>query len=148
MILPIVKYPSPVLSFKSEPVPEEKLGSRYIKDLARNLEETCISEQGLGISAVQCGILLQVMLVSEEGKNFIHMVNPVIHSYSSNRNIQVEGCLSLPEKQVAIDRPESIRISWYDIYGQDHIMTIGGLFARCCQHEMDHLNGILMTDYE
>lgn len=137
LILNVVKYPSPILSLKSEKV--TKFDDSLI-ELARNLKQTVKAESGLGISAIQVGIPLQIMLVSDNGKDFITMINPYICMKSGIDSVDYEGCLSY-NKQVKVKRDREIVVKFQDLLGGWDNMHCEGLLARCVLHELDHISG-------
>jgi peptide deformylase len=157
MILPVIQYPSPILNFVSSPVREfdDKL-----RNLVNNLHETVIAEKGIGISAIQCGFVSQVMLVSDNGKDFITMINPEVSptwSYEDqfkdkdpiyDEEWSYEGCLSYEGKEVKVKRPREVFAVWYDIGGGRVANTFSGLLGHCIAHEFDHLQGLGIWRFE
>lgn len=75
------------------------------------------------------------------------MINPIIHELSAETEIQKEGCLSLPEISVTVTRPKTALVEFLDEFGKSNIYFTENLLARCIQHEIDHLNGILIIDH-
>jgi peptide deformylase len=147
-VLKICEYPDPVLRQKSEPITEwdEKLDT-----LIRDMSETLYHVPGLGLAAVQVGGPLRLfvydMNIQEKKGNpaLTVLVNPVI-SHTEGETREEEGCLSLPEYREILTRASRVAVKALDRKGQE-IEVIGeGLLARLIQHEMDHLDGILMID--
>ena len=140
-MIEILKSDNKILRKKSKRVSK-------IDDNIRNLANDMISAMkfygGVGISAPQCGILKQiiVVLINQEPKVFI---NPEITNTSKEKEVGEEGCLSIPETFIKKERYSQITIKYRDLKGHPHLETYEGFTARVIQHEIDHLYGILMT---
>jgi len=102
---------------------------------------------GVGLAANQVGLLRRffVYRVSEEGP-LQALVNPVIDWSSDEEETFEEGCLSLPQVVVEVTRPAQIRVSAQDRFGEPLKLEVDGLEARVIQHELDHLDGVLIID--
>ena len=113
--------------------------------------ETMYAAPGIGLAAVQVGILKRVIVLDiekKEGKkNPIFLINPEIVDKSKNNSTYEEGCLSVPGQFAVVDRPEKCHVKQLDYYGQKKEIKAEGMFATCIQHEIDHLEGILFIDY-
>ncbi len=101
---------------------------------------------GVGLAAPQIGVSLRV-IVMNCGERYA-MIDPVIQRDPRNQQKGMEGCLTFPGKQVEVIRANSVKVSFHDINGKLRQKNFTGLEARCVQHEMDHLDGKLLTDYE
>lgn len=142
----IVKYPSKNLDQVSIPVLEH-LSLPEREELALDMRKECWNVNGLGISAIQINKPFQMFgIINPNKKDLMWICDPHIESYSGFE-IFNEGCLSIPDYFWPIKRPKSICISYYDIYGNKHCKTFKGLYARIVQHELDHLDGILIPDF-
>jgi len=117
--------------------PEQKLFS----DMALAMRHA----RGIGLAAPQVGISKRAVIVEASGE-LLRMVNPVILSEKGHVEME-EGCLSVPEKGVKVERAEEISVSYLDENGSPRNKTFRGLTARIIQHEIDHLNGKLIIDY-
>ena len=128
-----------------------------VRDLVRDMKETMLSLNGIGLAAPQVGVNLRVIVMSVTtspqtivtGKLTApvqEMINPVITSYSSEDVEIEEGCLSIPGEYLKIKRPHRIHVKFQDLSGKYKKWNLKGLEARVVQHEIDHLDGILMTD--
>lgn len=119
-----------------------------VDDIIRNqlmrMEEIMRENNGLGISGNQIGLLKRLIVVVNNGE-VIHMINPEIINSTELENGE-EGCLSLPQQFIHKKRYKKIRVKYRDKRGKPHIEDYDGLTARVIQHEIDHLNGVLMTD--
>lgn len=153
-VLKLITAPDPLLSMASALVTKI---DENIKNLASDMLDTMYLESGIGLSAVQVGVLKRVITVdvtqkqdSEEnlikGEAFI-MINPEITIHSSKMSKYTEGCLSFPGERVEINRPASITVKYLDLTGKMHEIEADGIFATCIQHEVDHLNGITISNY-
>ena len=118
--------------------------------------ETMQAEDGCGLAANQVGILKRMLLVdlSDTSVNDmpigfypLYMVNPVITKSSEAFESMKEGCLSLPQQAIEVNRPQSITVEYLDYDGRQQTLEATGFLARAIQHELDHLNGILTIDY-
>lgn len=147
MVVPIVKYPDLILRRKALPV--EKLSEDIFK-LVDNMVETMLKTDGVGLAANQVGSLHRVFVLNttphEDTPTLIPVINPEIITHEGQL-IEDEGCLSLPELYIKIARPEKIRIKSKNLYNENFVLDASGLLARAIQHEIDHLNGILIIDY-
>ena len=144
----IVIEPDPILRKKSEIL--EKVDNE-LRLLLDDMLETMYAAPGIGLAAVQVGILKRLIVIDiskdKEKKNPIFLINPEIIFKSKNTSIYEEGCLSLPGHFAEIERPEECHIKYIDYDGKKKEMKANGLLATCIQHEIDHLNGILFIDY-
>ena len=115
--------------------------------------ETMYAAPGIGLAAVQIGILKRLIVIDiskekeNEKKNPLFLINPQIISQSNNKSTYEEGCLSLPGHFAEIERPAECQIKFIDYHGKEKELRAEGLLATCIQHEIDHLNGILFIDY-
>ena len=144
----IVIEPDPILRKKS--LPFEKVDSQ-VKTLLDDMLETMYEAPGIGLAAVQIGILKRAIVLDisreDEKKNPIFLINPIVRLKSEKRSIYEEGCLSLPGYFAEIERPAECEIDYIDYDGKERNLKAKGLMATCIQHEVDHLNGVLFIDY-
>jgi peptide deformylase len=138
----LVHYPEPIL--RKVCVPVERFDST-LRDIAEEMTALMQSHFGIGLAAPQVG-LEQRLLVCGIETQIIALANAQIQEGTQTGEF-VEGCLSLPDIKVKVRRPERIRVSGYDIQGQRKSFAATGLWARVIQHELDHLNGVLICDY-
>lgn len=150
MILPLVYYPDARLTTKSDPV--EKVDDS-IRQLAADLFDTMYQEQGIGLAAVQVGVMKRVLVADVEwkgkdelGKQYV-LINPEIIEPSEEINVYKEGCLSFPDQFADVERPKGVRVRYTDLQGSTQEETFDGLLATCIQHEIDHLDGIVFPDH-
>ncbi|NCU41320.1 MAG: peptide deformylase [Candidatus Moranbacteria bacterium] len=139
--LPLSLYPAPVLETPGKSIAKEQLDSmRKLKDIMTN---TMYKERGVGLAAQQIGMALRICVIDVDGK--LHtLINPEILSFSKDTYTDEEGCLSIPKKFFPIQRHWKVTVRYMDEYGNMRKMTATGLLARAVQHELDHLNGIVI----
>jgi len=145
--LSILKDNEESLRIKSIPT----LITDEVRDLVSNMKETMLSENGIGLSAPQVGVNLRVIVVQLMSAGKLvgpvqEMINPVITNYSDDTMEYEEGCLSIPGEYLPINRPRSIHVKFQTLSGKYKKWFLKGLEARIVQHEIDHLDGVLMTD--
>ena len=144
----IIIEPDTILRKKSEVL--ENVDNE-IRGLMDDMLETMYAAPGIGLAAVQVGILKRLIVIDiskeREKKDPLFLINPEIVSKSTNTSIYEEGCLSLPGYFAEIERPAECQIEYIDYDGKKKEMKANGLLATCIQHEVDHLNGILFVDY-
>ena len=144
----IVIEPDPILRRKSENL--EKVDDD-LRRLLDDMLETMYSAPGIGLAAVQVGILKRLIVIDiskeKEKKNPLFLINPEIISKSKNTSIYEEGCLSLPGHFAEIERPAECQVKYIDYDGKKKEIKANGLLSTCIQHELDHLDGILFIDY-
>jgi peptide deformylase len=134
---PFLRQVLPEFDFNNPPVDPMQFASQLV--------ETCKSLRGLGLSANQCGYPYRVFVMGNND-NFVAFFNPKI-VYSTPETVHMmEGCLSFPMLGLMITRPEEVHVEYQDYTGEQKEATFIGLTARCFQHELDHMNGILYTD--
>ena len=144
----ILTIPDPLLRQISQPV---TIVNSEVKNLMDDMLETMYAAPGIGLAAVQIGILKRLIVIditkNNEKKDPLFLINPKIISKSSNTSTYEEGCLSLPGHFAEIERPAECQVSYLDYNGKKKEMTAKGLMSTCIQHEVDHLNGVLFIDY-
>ena len=117
-----------------------------IKELIEDMKETLHKYNGVGLAAVQVGILKQVVIIQEDEEAPIYvLINPEIISTSGIQTVE-EGCLSFPNKYAKIDRPEKVKIRALNENGELIEIKARGLLAQAISHELDHLNGEVFID--
>jgi len=135
-------YPDSVLRQVCGPV--ERFDST-LRDLLDEMLRLMRAREGIGLAAPQVGITRRLFVCEIEGQS-MSLVNPRIEGGSGSDNM-VEGCLSLPDTQVDVTRKQGIRVTAYDGYGRRKKLEVTSLWARVMQHEIDHLNGVLICDH-
>ncbi|MBQ8851768.1 MAG: peptide deformylase [Oscillibacter sp.] len=125
--------------------PVENFDERLHK-LLDDMRDTLIDSDGVGLAAPQVGILRRVVLV-DNGKMILELVNPEIVAVSEEQQTGLEGCLSVPGKWGIVTRPAVVRVRAQDRYGDWFEAEAGGMTARCFCHELEHLDGHLYTEH-
>ncbi len=134
-------YGDPVLRKKAHPVKEV---NSQTKSLIKDMVETMHENRGVGLAANQVGVEEQVMIV-DTGEGLLALINPRIVDSSGEESAE-EGCLSLPDIRVGVRRAKKIGVRGLNEEGKEIDIETEGFLSRAIQHEMDHLNGILITD--
>jgi peptide deformylase len=142
MALDIRTFGDPVLKTRAAPV-ESFDGS--LAHLAEEMLATMREHEGVGLAANQVGRLKRLLVAALEDEEFV-IVNPVVEEAVVTTEWELEGCLSIPGIQVEIERPTGIAVSGQDTSGTPLRIEASGLLARILQHEIDHLDGVLILD--
>ncbi len=146
--LPIIVAPDPRLKVKCKAV--ERVDAE-IRRLMDNMLETMHSADGIGLAAPQVGVAKRVIVVdvarADEPKRPLMLANPEIVAASEDTVLADEGCLSLPEHFAEVVRPASITVRYLDHENEIRTLEADGILAKCIQHEMDHLEGVLFVDH-
>ena len=133
-----------ILRKKAAPV---KTVDKKILKLIKDMEVSLFEEKGVGLAAPQVGVSQRVILVLVDGKKVMPMINPEITDHSDKTEYGEEGCLSLPGKWGQVQRYKQIIVKFQNEKGQNMMLKMDDFNARIVQHEIDHLDGILFTDY-
>ena len=157
MILPIVAYGDPVLTKVAEEIDQDYPG---LKPLISNMYETMYNAQGVGLAAPQIARSIRLFIVDaspfadKEEEDFELLkgfkktfINPIIIEESGDEWEMEEGCLSIPDVREMVYRPEQVVIEYYTEDWKLVEETYTGLAARVIQHEYDHIEGVLFTEY-
>ena len=121
-----------------------------VRDLARDMLRSMYTANGIGLAAPQVGIHQQLLVIDldfeEAATPPIVLINPEITAAGASFNTYEEGCLSIPGVYLDVVRPSVVEVSFRDEQGRPRRLKADGLLARCIQHEMDHLQGVLFVD--
>lgn len=141
----LVVSPHPVLTRRAHRV--RRFDDQLAKTLAR-MGLVLLREQGLGLAAPQVGDLIRACIAIDPATWQAHtLINPHLAPRNGTRTLGVEGCLSLPGVWVRdLPRWDAVVVQYDDLHGKARVLTADGAFARVLQHEIDHLDGILITD--
>ena len=162
MLLQIVHYNDPILRKKGAKV---ETFDAALATLARDMIETMRAAPGIGLAAQQIGSAVQLCVVDVSRVDdktmaweldgghppmelFMPMTlaNPVVTVHPVEKEIIEEGCLSFPDIRGDVERRDEITVKFQDAQGVPHQLVCNGMMARCVQHEVDHLNGVLFID--
>lgn len=146
--LPILVAPDPRLKRRALPV--ERVDAE-VRQLMDDMLETMHSANGIGLAAPQVGILKRVIVIDitkpEEPPQPWRMANPEIVWSADETVVGEEGCLSLPDQYAEVIRPGKVRVRFLDHQNELREIEADGLLAKCVQHEVDHLAGVLFVDH-
>lgn len=121
-----------------------------VRDLARDMLRSMYTAKGIGLAAPQVGVHRQLLVIDldleEATTPPLVLINPEITAAGASFNTYEEGCLSIPGVYLDVVRPSVVEVSFRDETGRPRRLKADGLLARCIQHEMDHLNGVLFVD--
>ena len=144
----LVTVPDEILRKKSQPI--QKITNEE-KKLVNDLFETMYHHKGIGLASIQIGIPKRIIVLDiaqkEEKKSPLCFINPVLIKISSEKSEYEEGCLSIPDTFIKIERPKTCLIEFIDIEGNKKQMECDNLLSTCIQHEINHLDGKLIIDY-
>jgi peptide deformylase len=149
-VLPIVIAPDKRLKTIAKPVAAVTQATRALLD---EMLATMYEAVGIGLAAPQVSVLERLIVLDladvEEGEkpDPLRLINPEVVWQSEERAIRNEGCLSLPDFFGDVTRPAAVKVDYLDAQGTKRTLAAEGLLATCLQHEIDHLNGVLFTDY-
>ncbi len=142
MALEVKTFGDPVLKTRAAKVKEF---DDALHRLAEEMLVTMREREGVGLAANQVGRLRRVLVAGIEEDEYV-LVNPVIEARSEETEVLAEGCLSIPGIQVDVERPVAVTVSGQDEAGRELRFEAEGLLARIFQHEIDHLDGVLILD--
>ncbi|MEB3300507.1 MAG: peptide deformylase [Cyanobium sp.] len=121
-----------------------------VRDLARDMLRSMYTAKGIGLAAPQVGVPKQLLVIDldleEASTPPLVLINPEITAAGASCNTYEEGCLSIPGVYLQVVRPSVVEVSFRDESGRPRRLKADGLLARCIQHEMDHLQGVLFVD--
>ncbi len=122
-----------------------------VRDLARSMLLSMYAARGIGLAAPQVGVPKQLLVIDldieEAATPPMVFINPEITATGAALTTYEEGCLSIPKVYLDVVRPAEVELSYRDEQGRPRRLKADGLLARCIQHEMDHLNGVLFVDH-
>jgi peptide deformylase len=143
-ILPIITIPDPLLRKQAAEI--ERVDP-VLLELAEDMLATMYDAPGIGLAAPQVGISRRLIVMDEDPKEPLIMVNPLILERSTELRTHEEGCLSIPDVMAEVERPAAARVAYIDEKGKKQEKRLEGIWSTLVQHEIDHLNGILFIDY-
>lgn len=129
-----------LISSKVEKIDEE------LRELTNEMFKIMYTHDGIGLAAVQVGVLKRLFVIDIQRKGKFVMINPEIIESSRETSSYEEGCISLPGISAQVLRPKKIVIKYTNIDGKEKVLKASGLLAICIQHEYDHLNGKIFVD--
>ncbi|MGI9485285.1 MAG: peptide deformylase [Geminicoccaceae bacterium] len=145
--LDIILAPDPRLTTPCEPI--DTVDSA-LKQLMDDMLDTMYAAPGIGLAAPQVGVLKRFFVVDvgeDDARDPHFFINPEVTRRSETKAVYEEGCLSLPKQFGDVERADAIGLRYQDRTGVERTLEADGMLARCIQHEMDHLDGILFVDH-
>jgi peptide deformylase len=142
MALDVRTFGDPVLKTRAASV---ESFDDALAHLAEDMLVTMREHEGVGLAANQVGRLKRILVAATEDEEYV-IVNPVVEEAAETTERELEGCLSIPGIQVEVERPTGVTVSGQDASGVPLRIETSGLLARILQHEMDHLDGVLILD--
>jgi peptide deformylase len=140
----IRKFGDPVLRTRAR---EVDVFDDALRDEVTQMGELMADAVGVGLAATQLGVLHRLLVYRvQQDSPVIALVNPEIEWRGDEEEIAEEGCLSLPSVLVDVERPVHVRVRGLDEYGKPVLIEATGLESRVIQHELDHLDGVLILD--
>lgn len=141
----ILSIPHPVLYRKSEPITEY---NRDLRNLVRDMYDTMYEASGVGLAAVQIGVLKRLLVIDLSAVGFTKgvFINPEVVEQSEEMQLSDEGCLSVPGLSAPLERPVWVKVKYNDLSGKEQAIEAEMLMARALLHEMDHLDGKIFVD--
>jgi peptide deformylase len=135
-------FGDPVLRTPADPVTSF---DRELRQIVKDLTDTMLDEEGAGLAAPQIGVGLRVFTYAVDGR-VGHLVNPTIAERSAEEQEGDEGCLSFPGLWFPCVRAERVVVNAFTMHGEPVVLEGSDMMARCAQHEIDHLDGVLFID--
>jgi len=142
----VIAHPNPALA---QPACEvDPTTDKSLRDLASRMAKAMYEAPGIGLAATQVGVLKRVIVydLDEEGRSPVALCNPVLIERSEDCEVDDEGCLSLPGITVPVERACRVTCEALSLDGTRVRIDAEGLHARLLQHELDHLDGVLIID--
>lgn len=146
--LEIITIPDPIL--RKVALPVERVDDD-LRRLADDMLETMYDAPGIGLAAPQIGVSRRMVVIDVSEKDGerhpLVLINPEIITRADQMNVYEEGCLSIPDVKVEIERPAAVTVRFLDRDGNAQTIDADGLLATAVQHELDHLDGRLIIDF-
>lgn len=145
----LIIYPNSILRQKTSEIDLADFDVKKLKKIAQKMIKIMHKHRGAGLAAPQVGKSLRISVINKKTGGLtddLILINPVIISSSLETDIQQEGCLSLPGVQVKIERTKWIKVKAIDLNSNTYDLEAHNLLARAIQHEIDHLDGVLIID--
>ena len=139
----VLHHPSPVLKGHAHEI--DPASDRGLRELVRAMAETMYAETGIGLAAPPVGVDKRVIVFDVDDR-LAALCNPVITEFSDETIVDEEGCLSVPGVNVPVERSRSVVCEGLTVEGRTIVIEAEDLLARVLQHEIDHLNGVLILD--
>ena len=142
----ITLHPNKDLFEHTREIPKDQIQSETYTQIGAAMLEVLRGTNGIGLSANQVGLPLKMCVIELNKNDPLIMLNPRITKMSDKTVKSQEGCLSLPGADLTINRHSKVTAEYEDVTGETKTLEATGLLANCLQHEIDHLNGILIIN--
>ena len=142
----ITTFPNQELYKPTRDIPKDQIKAETFAQIGAAMLDILRKEGGIGLSANQVGLPLNMCVIDIEPNNPMILLNPRITKTSADKEPSNEGCLSLPGCLVTVQRYKNVTVEYEDVTGETVTEEASGLFSNCLQHEIDHLNGVLMIN--
>ena len=139
--LKIVLYPDQVLTNPTQPVLDFGIAKQFVPAMRKFVGNPGV----LGLAANQIGLPYSICVVRLSELGIKELINPVVQLFEG-KNLDYEGCLSMPGVKSMVARSASVRVEFFDMDCNKMILNLSNMDARVVQHEVDHLNGVMMID--
>lgn len=147
MVRPLVTAPHVILRQKAVRVPDPTVAE--IRQLIEDLKDTCQTAKGIGLAAPQIGSTARVCVIHYPTEREPYgLINPEVIAHSKGTSVLEEGCLSVNGRTVPVSRPKKVTVRAFDEAGKPIEIAAKDMLAKVLQHEIDHLNGRIITDYQ
>ncbi len=151
-IMDIIYHPSPILRQVAKKVNEGKIRGKSMQNFLADMKSTMIAKDGAGLAAPQVGVSERIIIINDQNKKGLTMINPIITRRSWKKIVAEEGCLSVVDESGAIiygkvERHKSVTCQYFDEQGKKKKIKAEDYLARVIQHEIDHLDGLLFIDH-
>lgn len=147
MLLTVVEHPDPRLTARCLDV---NVFDSALSQLVDSMIDVMYTKSGVGLAAPQVGVLQRFVLIDpsggDEANQLVALINPSVTWRSVENETEAEGCLSMPGTVLQVPRSVAVDVEYHDVKGQKQVMRCTGFKARIVQHEVDHLDGIMMFD--
>jgi len=142
----VLTYPNDILTTPTRNLTKAEILSSKIQTLIEDMKDTCFNAKGVGLAANQIGEDVSIFVINFS-PGLETFINPVVMSKTGSYHFKGEGCLSLPGLRFKVKRAKMIELSYLDEYGEEAYWRTKSKFTcQAFQHEIDHLNGILLVD--
>lgn len=142
----ITTYPNKQLFEKTRDIPKDQITGDTYRQIGASMLEILKNKGGIGLSANQVGLPLNMCVIAVHINDVKIILNPRVIKQSKKMVESREGCLSLPGTSVLVNRHETVTVEYEDVIGNTEVLNATGMMSKCLQHEIDHLNGILMIN--
>lgn len=142
----IITHPDDRLRRKAVDIPLEEIGTKELNDFIADMTAQLVKHNGLGLSACQVGSERNLFLMRVGKEGLLIFINPKIIARTGKFWSRQEGCLSVPYVRKDIKRSKVVKVNFLDEKGEEHTIKVDKMDAAIIQHEIDHLNGVLIID--